>query len=230
MGVLYANRSDVFGVGVPRGALVRPARLIKSVDAAGDTIELEGHGLSGGDTIEFTVSGGGILPQPLAVQTIYYAKLITLADGSTDENRFQVSATSGGAAIDLATTGTQPYSAAIPTGPMIDRYLEKFSRWVDSVVVGDVVPLTAPFPVWVVNIVALRTAIAVANAIGRSTPTLQDREKTEITDFLRLAKGAPLRGDAQKQISANAAVVQYAGAQPSTAVVTSGVVNRGTIP
>lgn len=222
MGVLYANRSDVFGVGVPRGALVRPARLIKSVDAAGDTIELEGHGLADGDTIEFTVSGTGVLPVPLALQTVYYAKLITLADGSTDENRFQVAATSGGAAIDLTTTGTQPFSAAIPTGPMIDRYLEKFSRWVDSVIVGDVVPLASPYPVWVVNIVALRTAIAVANSLGRSTPTLQAREKDEIVDFLRLAQGAPLRGDAQSQTSANTAVVLSAGA--------GGLVARGTIP
>ena len=226
MGVLYANRSDVFGVGVPRGALTRPARLIKSVDASADVLELEGHGLADGDSVEFTVSGSGVLPAPLLVLTVYYAKLITLADGSTDENRFQVAASPGGAAIDLTSVGTQPFSAAIPTGPMIDRFLEKYSRWVDSVIVGVAVPLVAPFPVWVTTIVALRAAIAVANALGRSTPSLQDRERTEIADFLRLAQGAPLRGDALPQVSANTAVVTSSSAIASS----TGVVPRGTIP
>lgn len=216
----YGTRKGVFGSGVPRGALVRPARLVKSADDVANVLELEGHGLDDGDSLEFTVSGAGALPAPLALLTVYYAKLITIGDGTTDENRFQVSATSGGIAIDLTTTGTQPFSMAIPTGPMIDTFLEEFSRWADGKLVNHLVPLEAPYPSWVVRIVELRAAIATATAIGRSMPSLAAREQTAVLDFLTQCK-VPMR-DGRATSPANLAIAGSAGSSVDA--------NRGTIP
>lgn len=204
----YAGRADVFGAGVPRGALVRPAREIASVDAVANVLELEGHGLSLNDGVVFTVGGGGALPSGLALLTVYYALLIALADGSTDENRFQVAATPNGAPVALGSTGAAPFSLAVPVGPMIDAYSEQFSRWADASLINHVVPLTAPYPSWVVMVVKLRTAVAVMNDLGRSSPKLEAREASAIADFLRMAK-APLR-DARATSPANLAIARNA--------------------
>lgn len=222
MGVSYAQRNDVFNVGVPNGALTRQARQIEGADPATDILQIGGHGLKAGSPISFKVAGSGVLPAGLALLTIYYALLITLADGSTDENRFQVSTTPNGSAVNFTDAGTSPFSLVVPTGPLIDDFLESYSRWADGVMPADAVPLVAPYPKWVSHIVAVRSAIAVANALGNGTPLLAAREDTEIKDFMRLAPGVPLRGDATAQVSTNTAVVQTAAS--------GGQVQRGTLP
>jgi len=207
--VAYATRSDVFGCGVPRGALVRPARQIAVVDAASDLLELAGHGLADGDAVELTAQGGGILPAPLAVATVYYAKAIVLADATTDENRFQLSLVRGGAAIDLTNAGTQPFSLVVPVGPMIDQYLEQHSRWADSKLVYHTVPLVAPYPSWVTMIVKLRTALDVLTDLGRSAPRIEKRTADAMADFLSQA-AVPLR-DARATQSASSSVAKSVG-------------------
>lgn len=222
MGVSYAQRNDVFSVGVPSGALTRPARQIEGADPATDILQIAGHGLKAGAPVQFKIAGSGVLPLGLALLTVYYALLVTLADGSTDENRFQVSTTPNGAAVNFTDAGAAPFSLVVPTGPLIDDFLETYSRWADSVMPADAVPLSLPYPKWVSHIVALRSAIAVANALGNGTPLLATREDTEIKDFMRLAAGIPLRGDVTAQVSTNTAVVQTAAS--------GGQVQRGTLP
>lgn len=213
MGVSYANRSDVMGTGVPRGALVRPSREIARADASTNAIELEGHGLADDDPVSFQVVGNGALPAPLAIGTTYFAKVV-------DEDHFQVAATEGGAAIDLSSAGTLPFSLVVPVGPMIDKYNEIYSRWVDRKCVAHVVPFVAPYPSEVVNIVALRTAIKVTTVLGRSMPTLERQIADEMADFLSFAS-TPLR-DARATAPANTAIARSAADAAGRA--------RGTIP
>lgn len=220
---LYCSRSDVYNVGVPRAALTRAARQIESVDATASILQQGGHGLKANDAVQFTASGSGVLPAPLALITIYYALAIVLADGTTDENRFQVSATSGGAAIDLSTVGTPPFSLVVPTGPTIDSYIESFSRWVDSIIPADAVPLVSPIPAWIRNLVALRTAIATARSLGKAVgPEVSKAEDDSVKDAMRLAPGVPLRGDATAQKPTMSAIVQSAAG--------GGLVKRGCLP
>lgn len=224
MGISYTTRQLVLGSGVPRGALVRPAREVAAVDATANVLELQGHGLSDGDAIEFTVDGPGVLPAPLALVTVYYAKLITLADQSTDENRFQVASIPGGVAIDLTDAGTAPFALVVPIGPLIDLVGEMYSRICDQKLPADAVPLAAPYPAWVVQLVTIRTAIEVTARLGREVaPSMKDRETDAWRDFLTmLESGAPLRGDAAAQTSTNTTVVMSAGA--------GSLVNRGSLP
>lgn len=198
----YSSRSDVFGAGVPRGALVRPAREIASADATTDSLALEGHGLADDDQLSFQVDAEGALPAPLAVGVTYYAKV-------TDEDRFQVSATEGGSAIDLTTAGVAPFSLVVPIGPMIDTYNEIYSRWADRKCIAHTVPFDAPYPTEVVNIVRMRTAIKVITVLGRSMPALEKQIRDEMADFLTFAT-TPLR-DARATSPANAAVARSAG-------------------
>lgn len=57
------------------------------------------HGMVAGDIIQFTTDGG--LPSPLAVNTNYYV----ISAGLT-ANAFEISLTSGGAAINTTTAGS----------------------------------------------------------------------------------------------------------------------------
>jgi hypothetical protein len=206
----YATRNNVLAL-VPHTLLSRPARAVEGIDPSADVLQLAQFALDANAPCMFSASGNGVLPSPLAPFTIYYALTVALADTTTDENRFQVSATSGGSAIDLTDAGAAPFSLVIPAGPTIDAQIDKFSRWVDSVVTGDAVPLVQPIPSWITAIVSLRSAIGSAHAFGRSVPVLEQDEDKEIADFLRMAKNLPLRGDAAAQLSANTAVVQSTG-------------------
>lgn len=213
MGVSYATRSDVMGTGVPRGALVRPSREIARADATSNALELEGHGLADDDPVTFQVDADGVLPAPLSLGVTYFAKVV-------DEDRFQVSTTEGGPAIDLTTVGTAPFSLVVPIGPMIDKYNEIYSRWADRKCIAHVVPFTAPFPTEIVNIVALRTALKVVAVLGRSMPNLEKQKDDEMADFLSFAT-TPLR-DARATAPANVAIARSAADAAGR--------GRGTIP
>lgn len=220
---LYCSRSDVFNVGVPRVSLTRPARQIESVDATASVLQQGGHGLKANDAVQFTTSGPGSLPGGLALITVYYALVIALADGSADENRFQVAAAPNGGAISLTTTGTPPFSLVVPTGPTIDSFIESFSRWVDSIIPADAAPLVAPIPAWIRNLVALRSAIATARSLGRAVGAeMSKQEDDTVKDAMRLAPGVPLRGDAQAQKPTMSAVIMSAAG--------GGLVKRGCLP
>ena len=68
-----------------------------TVDAGTDTITSAAHGLLNGDII--TVSAATTIPTGLAASTNYYVR-------DKGDNTFKLSATSGGAAIDITDTGT----------------------------------------------------------------------------------------------------------------------------
>ena len=96
--VAYAQESDVYTYGLPRGALGNPGRLVDSSLAATSTITLSEHGFATNDPISFRVPTGtnGALSSPLVADTLYYA--IYRSDST-----FQVAATPNGAPITLTT-------------------------------------------------------------------------------------------------------------------------------
>lgn len=79
---------------------------IFTVDAGTDVITSAGHGLSDGDVLLLTTSNA--LPAGLSAGTPYFVR-----DKTTDT--FKLSATSGGAAIDLTTAGTGVHKWHQPT-------------------------------------------------------------------------------------------------------------------
>jgi hypothetical protein len=72
-----------------------------NVDTGADTFTITAHGLQNGQRVQFTTSN--TLPSPLAANTDYYVL-------SATANTFQVTATVGGAAVNLTTQGTGTHS------------------------------------------------------------------------------------------------------------------------
>ena len=80
--------------------------------AASDTITSAGHGLSDGDVLLLTTTD--TLPAGLSVNTPYYVI-------SATTNTFELSATSGGSAVDITDAGTGTHSWHKPTGTFTIR-------------------------------------------------------------------------------------------------------------
>lgn len=75
------------------------AKLPFAADAMSNTIESPGHGFVNGDRVVVSTEFGGALPGGLAEATLYYVVGAAAA-------AFQVSPTTGGAAVDLTTGGS----------------------------------------------------------------------------------------------------------------------------
>lgn len=81
---------------------------IYTVDPSSDVFTLaDAHGLSVDDPVKFTTTG--TLPAPLAAGTIYYIKTVPTV------KTFTISATLGGATLDITTTGTPDNSVVQQT-------------------------------------------------------------------------------------------------------------------
>lgn len=188
--VAYATREDVYKHGLPRGAVIGRARPVASVDAASNRLALEGHGLSTDTAIQFVADDGGSLPTPLSAATVYYARPVSGSD-----SLFEVAASEGGAAVDLTTAGTLPFSMLVPVGPQLDALLEVYSRWVDGKAIGHEVPFTSPYPAWVTHAVAVRAAAHAARVagLGGQAERLFEAETMLLRDIDAMAKGVPLR-------------------------------------
>lgn len=100
---VFQRVQEIVGFFAPIGGLF-PAALAVS----GSTFTLAGHGLSANDPVRFWAIGSGAgLPSPLAIATTYYV----VSSGLTSST-FQVSATSGGSAITLTSSGSGSIYAA----------------------------------------------------------------------------------------------------------------------
>jgi hypothetical protein len=73
-----------------------------TVDTGADTINDVSHGRVNTDSVRFSVSTGGTLPAPLTTGTWYII--------NKTNDTFQVSATPGGAAVDITTAGTGTFT------------------------------------------------------------------------------------------------------------------------
>lgn len=179
--------ADVYRFGAPRGSLGSVSRLVSSVDADADAIELDEHGFEDGLEVRFRAEAGGSLPSPLVEGTAYFARVL-------DVHRFQVAATSGGAAIDLTTEGEtvlvlepSPLPAAIDWATAI----------IEDMLPAHIVPLEAPYPpVLVATCAELATGKALSKR-GLATETLSDMLDKAHARVSRWARGAVVRGTNQ---------------------------------
>lgn len=181
----YCEPADLHSYGLPRGAIPNPGRTIASVSAGANTLTLDEHGFDTGDLVTFRAQGGGSLPSPLVEGTTYYAI-------NVDDARFSVSATEGGAAIDLTTAGSRvlvisrlPREAAIRWASAI----------IDQSLPAHAVPLTAPYPDIVIATCAELAVGKLAPYTGAGSKSLADMIAAAHKRIERWAKGIPLRGD-----------------------------------
>jgi hypothetical protein len=185
MAISYCTEADLYSYGLPRGALSVPGRLIDSVDVSANTFELDGHGFAADGEVEFRAVGGGSLPSPLAEGVTYYVIAAT-------SWRFQVSASSGGAAVNLSTAGT---TFLVLASAPVAATIAKVSRRVDDMLVGHPVPLSAPVP----DVIRMTTAelaaaelLALTGGKSESLTRLYDAAERRV---VRWARNAPLRGE-----------------------------------
>ena len=210
----YCTTSDLYTFGLPRGGLPNPARLVDDVDVASNTFALDEHGFVDGDEVTFRADSiDGAVPAGLTENVTYYALRV-------NDNVFRVSATSGGAAVDLTTAGNRvlvaspiPYRGAIQWA----------SEIVNDMLPAHLVPLTAPIP----ELVRMTTAeLAVGKLMARqgATPVSLSATVRDAQDRLkRWAKGVPLRGpDAPKR--ANLSAVASSGYLDAAGWKTSGTI------
>lgn len=184
-GPLYCDASDLYGYGIPRGSLPWPARLVASVSAGVNAIELDGHGLEADDPVTFRAEAGGTLPAPLVAGTTYYAQ-------PTSESWFGVSATAGGAVIDLTTAGSCVLVIAAPPEEKARRWA---SRMLDDMLPAHCVPLTAPYPEIIRATAAELAAGKLANLTGSATKSIGDMLDAAQKRIDRWARGVPVRGE-----------------------------------
>lgn len=96
IGMWSASTAGTFFGYSPAGSAARRAFSVPDISA--DTLESPAHSYSSGDTVVVWATIGAALPTGLAEGTVYY-----VVSATTDD--FQLSATSGGAAINLTAIG-----------------------------------------------------------------------------------------------------------------------------
>ncbi len=182
----YCDESDLYDFGVPRGGIPNPGRLAADppASASTDAIELDQHGFESGDPVSFKAEGGGALPSPLAAGTTYYALPV-------NESYFKVSATPGGAAIDLTTAG----SGVVVLCPLpIAAAIEFASALIDEMIPAHAVPLAEPVPTIVRVTCAELAAAKLAARSGAASASLTGMVDAARKRLERLSLGVPIRG------------------------------------
>jgi len=180
----YCTIPDLYDYGLPRGGLPNPARLVDSVNSAGDTLSLDEHGWLGGEAIAFRADVGGSLPLPLVDGTTYYALRVSVS-------LFQVAATSGGAAINLTTPGARVL--VIESLPLLPAIMWA-SAIIEDNVPGHVIPFVSPIP----EIVKMTCAeLAIGKLMARQGAQPESLRAIVADAQMRLkrwATGIPVRG------------------------------------
>jgi hypothetical protein len=181
----YCARGDVYAFGVPRGAIPNEGHLALSADPTANTIALGDHSFVTDDPVRFRAEMGGALPAPLVAGVTYYAI-------ATTDDTFQVSATVGGAAIDLTTAGSE----ILVIAPLpIDQAIAYGARVIDQALVAHGVPLTAPYPELVVMTNAELAAGKLGHFSGGTSKSLADMIVAAQARLDAWAKGVQLRGE-----------------------------------
>ena len=210
---VYATRADLYRYGFPRGLVANPGRLCASALASTDTFELDGHGFEDGDAVLLRAESGGELPAPLVAGTTYYVL-------RQSEATFKLSATPNGSAVNLTTDGA---SVLVASALPIDEQLAVLSRFVDPFIPAHATPLTEPYPLVVVQIVAKLAAADLLRIAGQSSESMAQLEVGAKAQLERWASGIPLR-DARATSSTNRAYSEAYGGD------SRGWSNGGTLP
>lgn len=184
MAAVYASRADLYRYGLPRGLLANPGRLVSLVNAATDTLTLDGHGFEDGTPLLFRAEAGGALPDPIAQGTSYPAIRLT-------DSTFQIGDGLGGA-LDLTTAGA---AVVVSTALPLDEVLEFYSRFADGFLPAHLVPLKDPYPITVTALVAELSAHKLLLIAGQQSTSMKEMELAAKAQLERWAKGIPLRDD-----------------------------------
>lgn len=194
----YATRRDLYKYGLPRGALGNPGRLVASSLAATSTIELIEHGFDTDDAVTFRATEGGVLSSPLVAGVTYY--VIPLTDST-----FKIAvAVSTGIPITLTSDGV---SMMVTADLPFEDVLEYYSRFVDGFV-PEAAPLTTPYPITVVAIVAELSAKKLQILSGLTSGSMNETEMAAQAQLKRWASGVPVRDKAVTTAPSNLAVVR----------------------
>lgn len=181
----YCDRRDLYEFGLPRGSVPNPARRVVTVATAQDWLELEGHGLSEGDSVTFRAESGGSVMAPIVAGVVYYARPV-------DENHFAVSATIGGSTIDLTSTGSR---VLVVTPLPIASAIQYASALIDDMIPASVLPLAEPYPP-IIRMTCAEIAAAklgyYSGGVSKSITLMFDDAKARLAKW---AKGAPIRGE-----------------------------------
>lgn len=197
----YCVRADVLAF-LPSGGLPNPAREA-TASASGDYFVCDQHGLIDDQTVTFEAATDGSIPTGLTAGATYYVIVVSTT-------RFKVSATEGGAAVNITTAGDNfTVFAELPW----DSWMEVAARDCDSFLPAHVVPVVAPYPQVLVTanaeLAAARGLIATASAsidLGVKLDAVGAR-------LTRWAKTIPLRGTSRSVTSPTSlAITASAGA------------------
>lgn len=194
----YCQPEDVYKYAVPPGTFPAPARLVGSVVAGTDVLTLDQHGYADDEPVTLRAESGGSLPAPLVEGTTYYVRRLT-------DSTFQLSATEGGAAIDLTTDGE---NVLVIQGLPFTQAIRSASAEVDEMT-GHATPIEADadghYPEAVKTYAAVRTAEIMLIMTGQSQAILGDRMAVERAKLDRWRKGVAIRGP-HRPASANLAL------------------------
>lgn len=192
----YCTAKDVYGLGIPRGAVPNPARLSPRVLASTDAITLDQHGFEADDPVTLRADAGGSLPAPLVEGTRYYVVPLT-------DSTFSLAATEGGAAIDFTTDGVRVL--VIEQFPMPEA-IAWASRVIDNMLPAHTVPVAVDSPI--VRMTAAELAAGkLAGRVGAQSKSLADMLVAAEKRIERWALGVPIKGgDADTPDPANLAV------------------------
>lgn len=198
----YSTVADVTAF-LPAGGLPNPAR-VATGSASGDYLESDGHGLAINAEVVVRAEAGGSVPAGLTAGTTYYVKTVLSA------SRFTLSATVGGATIDLTTAGSNfVFASPLPWA----AWIEWADRVVDSFLPPHVVPLVTPLPQVVVTSSAELAAMRGLQATSGAAIDLGARIDAIGARLTRWAKTMPVRGiGVQTQQPVTLAVTASAGA------------------
>ncbi len=183
--------------------LLSRATLTASSLADTDAITCDGHGLETDSPITVRTLDGGSLPAPLVAGTTYYARRLS-------NRAFEIAAAPSGPAIDLT---TDSFTMVVEQEPDFDRWINRYSRWVDLSLSGQVLPLGETEPVHPVIATIVAEMVAARLYVLSGQKTTDDLDKIEVRSLAILARfvaGLPLRG-APTTSSANLAITSTPG-------------------
>jgi hypothetical protein len=187
----YCTSDDLYAYGLPRGGLPNPAREIYEVLPGSDQIVLDGHGFGTDVPVSFRADAGGSLPSPLSENVTYYATGVT-------DSVFVVSATVGGATIDITTAG----SRILVIQPLpVDGAIAWASAVVDDLVSSHPTPFAAPYPPIVVMTTAELAVGKLMSLTGRGSEKLTEAVDAAQKRLEKWGHGNPIRGSGTSDLT-----------------------------
>lgn len=186
----YCAVEDVFRFAQTAGALTRRAIQVDSVDTVANMLSVGSHGCSLGDPVEFRIEPGGTLAAPLSASVVYYALPVVNSD-----DLLQVSATVGGPAIVLTTTGTT-FDLVPSIRPTLHACIRTQSRWIDQRLPENGTPLNPDdnglYPDIVRQLCAVLSCEMALAVLGQSSTVITAAADRMRVDAALMLAGLPL--------------------------------------